>query len=191
MEGSAPDLHWWLPSPASFDASPWKLLSRMWTAAMGYTPAQFLFIPGQTAMSTAKETAIVIALYYLMIFYGRRSMKSRPAFELTTLFLLHNLFLSILSAFLLCLFVEELGPGVWKRGIYHSICGSGGWTKRLVTLYYVSFLVFFRIAISTPRNQSVNQTKHESLRKPPGELPNQILRTDRHPIPRSKKGTHE
>lgn len=92
-------------------------------------------------MSTAKETAIGLTFYYLMIFFGRRSMKSRPAFGMTSAFLLHNLFLSALSGFLLLLFVEELGPGLWKRGLHHAICGSGGWTKRLVTLYYISLPV--------------------------------------------------
>lgn len=88
-------------------------------------------------MSTAKETVIVISSYYLIILIGRKIMRGRPAFELTSQFQMHNLFLSVLSGFLLLLFVEELGPRLWKRGIYHSICGPGGWTKRLVTLYYV------------------------------------------------------
>ena len=105
---------------------------------MGYAPGDFLFIPGETILSTAKETATVIALYYLVIFYGKRWMKSRPAFEMTTLFLLHNFLLSVFSAFLLSLFIEELAPGLWAHGIYENICGTGGWTKRLVTLYYVS-----------------------------------------------------
>ena len=89
-------------------------------------------------MATARETAISITIYYLIIFYGRKVMKKRPAFELTSLFLLHNLLLSVLSAFLLLLFVQELGPGLWKHGVYNSICGPAGWTERLVTLYYVS-----------------------------------------------------
>ena len=89
-------------------------------------------------MATAKGTAIAITCYYLVIYIGRTVMKSRPAFELTSHFLLHNLFLSVLSGFLLLLFAEELGPEVWKRGLYHAICGAGGWTERLVTLYYVS-----------------------------------------------------
>ena len=89
-------------------------------------------------MATATETAIAITIYYLIVFYGRKAMKSRPAFELTSLFLLHNLFLSVLSAFLLVLFVQELGPGLWNYGVHNSICGPAGWTERLVTLYYVS-----------------------------------------------------
>lgn len=104
---------------------------------MGYPPTEFRFIPGTTPLSTAKETAVAITLYYMMIFYGRKAMKDRPAFELARPFLLHNLFLSVLSGFLLLLFVEELGPGVWKRGMWYSICGDGGWTERLVVLYYV------------------------------------------------------
>lgn len=136
-EGVVPYPYGWLPS-GSFEASPWVLFDRIWTAAMGYAPTGFLFIPGETPLSTAKETAIGITFYYLMNFVCRRSMKSRQAFDLTSAFLLHNLLLSILSGFLLLLFVEELGPGLWQHGIHHAICGSGGWTKRLVTLYYVS-----------------------------------------------------
>ena len=89
-------------------------------------------------MATGKETAVAITIYYLMIFYGQKAMRRRPAFELTSLFLLHNLFLSILSGFLLLLFIQELGPALWKHGVYNSICGPAGWTERLVTLYYVS-----------------------------------------------------
>ncbi|KAF6219180.1 hypothetical protein HO133_005005 [Letharia lupina] len=147
-EGSVPYPYGSLPS-GSLQAAPWVLFDRMWTAATGYAPTSFLFIPGKTPMSTAKETAVGIAVYYLMIFFGRRAMKGRPAFELTSLFLLHNLFLSLLSGFVLLLFVEELGPGLWKHGMHHAICGSGGWTKRLVTLYYVNYLIKYYELIDT------------------------------------------
>lgn len=138
MEVSAPSPQDSMLWPIHSAISPWVLFSRIWKAAMGYPPGDFVFIPGKTILSTAKETAAVIGLYYLVIFYGRKSMRSRPAFEMTTLFLLHNLLLSVLSAFLLSLFIEELAPGLWAHGIYQNICGTGGWTKRLVTLYYVS-----------------------------------------------------
>ena len=136
-EGSAPYPHDWSLSPKILSTSPWELFSKIWTAVTGYAPTNFIFIPGSTPLSTAKETAIVISSYYLIILIGRKIMRGRPAFELTSQFQMHNLFLSVLSGFLFLLFVEELGPRSWKRGIYHSICGSGGWTKRLVTLYYV------------------------------------------------------
>ena len=134
-EAGAPSLHEWWLQPGTFKVSPWELFSRIWTATTGYAPTSFLFLPGETAMATATETAIAITIYYLIIFYGRKAMKGRPAFELTSLFLLHNLFLSVLSAFLLVLFVQELGPGLWKYGVHNSICGPAGWTERLVTLY--------------------------------------------------------
>ena len=138
IETSGLYAHSWPLSPVSFSASPWALFFRIWTATTSYPPTSFDFIPGTTPMSTAKETAIAISCYYLMILIGRKWMQSRPAFELTSQFLLHNFFLSVLSAFLLLLFAEELVPGLWKRGMYYSICGAGGWTERLVTLYYVS-----------------------------------------------------
>ena len=136
-DGSAPYYHEWSISPEILSTSPWELFSKIWTAVTGYPPRNFVFIPGSTPMSTAKETTIVISSYYLILLIGRKVMKGRPACELTSQFLMHNLFLSVLSGFLFLLFVEELGPGLWKRGIYHCICGAGGWTKRLVTLYYV------------------------------------------------------
>ncbi|CAD6572769.1 MAG: hypothetical protein ASARMPREDX12_005440 [Alectoria sarmentosa] len=139
----------WPLSPTTLSKSPWELFSRMWTATMGYPPTDFRFIPGTTPMSTAKETAVAITLYYMLIFYGRKTMKDRPAFELARPFLLHNFFLSMLSGFLLLLFVEELGPGLWKHGTWYSICGDGGWTDRLVVLYYVNYLTKYFELIDT------------------------------------------
>ena len=127
----------WLLSPGLLSASPWALFSHIWIATTGYAPTSFDFIPGITPMSTLKETAIATSSYYLMILLGRKWMQSRPPFELASQFLLHNLFLSVLSGFLLLLFAEDLGPKLWKHGLYYSICGDGGWTDRLVTLYYV------------------------------------------------------
>lgn len=136
-DGSAPYPHDWSLSPKILSASPWELFSKIWAAVTGYPARNFVFIPGSTPMSTAQETAIMILSYYLIILIGRKMMRGRPAFQLTSQFQMHNLFLSVLSGFLFLLFVEELGPGLWRRGIYHCICGPGGWTKRLVTLYYV------------------------------------------------------
>lgn len=56
------------PPSGFFEARPWLLFGGIWTAAMGYAPAGFLFIPGETPMSTAKETAIGIMFYYSRIY---------------------------------------------------------------------------------------------------------------------------
>lgn len=136
-EGSASYPHDWLSSPRLVSTSPWEYYTKIWTAATGYEPTSFVFIPGSTPLSTAKEATIIKFSYYLIILMGHKIMRRRPAFDLSSQFLMHNLVFSVLSGFLLLLFVEELVPRLWKRGIYHSICGRGGWTQRLVTLYYV------------------------------------------------------
>jgi hypothetical protein len=39
---------------------------------------------------------------------------------------------------LLVLFIEQLLPTLARGGVFHAICSyDGGWTKELVTLYYV------------------------------------------------------
>ena len=106
---------------------------------MGYRAEDFEIVVGNTPMTTLKETALVITSYYLLVFVGREYMRRLPPFQLKDVFLLHNLFLSLLSAALLVLFVEQLAPTVWHHGVFYSICGSGGWTQKLTTLYYVRF----------------------------------------------------
>jgi fatty acid elongase 3 len=89
-------------------------------------------------MSTFKETGIFIVLYYAIIFAGRELMRNREPLKLKTLFLIHNLYLTVISAILLVLFIEQLLPTVVRRGIFHAICDAdGGWTQPLVVLYYV------------------------------------------------------
>ena len=119
------------------DLSPWQVFDRAWTVGMGY-PADTLDItPGVTPMLTLKSTAMMLASYYTVILGGRELMRSRPAFKLNDLFLVHNLYLTIISGALLVLFVEQLAPTIWKQGVFFAICGDGGWTGPLVTLYYV------------------------------------------------------
>ena len=105
---------------------------------MGYSPTDFKFVPGKTPMSTLKETAAVLVSYYIIIFGGREFMKNRPAYKLNALFMIHNLGLTLISGVLLALFIEQLLPTIWRNGVFFAICNhKGGWTKELVTLYYV------------------------------------------------------
>ena len=65
-------------------------------------------------------------------------MRNRPAFKLTGPFIIHNFYLTVISAVLLTLFLEQLIPTVYNHGIFYAICDvKGGWTPPLVTLYYV------------------------------------------------------
>ena len=89
-------------------------------------------------MSTWKETAIALGAYYLIVFGGREMMRNREAFQFPTIFKIHNLFLTLVSGCLLALFTEQLLSTVVNKGIFYAICDAdGGWTNRLVTLYYV------------------------------------------------------
>lgn len=119
------------------DLSPWRIFDKIWTAGMGY-PADTLDItPGAMPMLTLRSTAMMLVSYYTIVLGGRELMRSRPGFKLNDLFLIHNFYLTAISGALLVLFVEQLGPTIWKHGVFFTICGDGGWTEPLVTLYYV------------------------------------------------------
>jgi fatty acid elongase 3 len=106
---------------------------------MGYSPEQFRFLPGKTPISTFPATAGLLLTYYITIFAGREFMKNRAPLNLNSLFMVHNLYLTIISGTLLALFIEQLLPTVWRNGIFYAICNHrGGSTDRLVVLYYVS-----------------------------------------------------
>lgn len=105
---------------------------------MGYPVSEFRFQPGVTPMSTIKSAGIFVIIYYTIIFGGREWMRNREPYKLKGLFLAHNLILTLISAGLLALYIEELLPTVVRKGIFHSIChADGGWTQPLVVLYYV------------------------------------------------------
>ena len=121
-----------------FNFGPWASFDRIWTSVMGYPAEDFQFIPGSTPLSTLKECLAIIVIYYAVIFGGREWMRNRPAYELNGLFMAHNFMLTAISAVLLILFAGQLIPGIWQNGLYDGICGGTGWTKPLVTLYFVS-----------------------------------------------------
>lgn len=121
-----------------FGVELWPLFVKAYSPVMGYSPTDFRFVAGKTPFSTFRETATVLVSYYIIIFGGRELMKNRPAYKLNALFMMHNFGLTAISAVLLALFFEQLLPTVVKNGIFFSICNhKGGWTKELVTLYYV------------------------------------------------------
>lgn len=129
-----------LPPVGAVKFSPWEAFDRVWTSAVGYPAEEFKFIPGETPMATLREAVSMVVLYYAVIFGGQAWMKNRPAYKLNGLFMAHNFMLTVLSGTLLVLFAQQLIPSIWKHGLFDNICGASGWTKPLVTLYYVCFL---------------------------------------------------
>jgi fatty acid elongase 2/fatty acid elongase 3 len=116
----------------------WPLFDRAFTAVKGYHPQDFDFQPRQTPMSTLTETAAAIVTYYVVVFGGREIMRNREALKLKVPFIVHNFYLTAISGVLLALFIEQLVPTLYSHGIFYTICDArGGWTPRLVILYYV------------------------------------------------------
>lgn len=117
----------------------WPIFDKAWTAIVGYPVADFKFVPFETPLSTLQSSAVFIVVYYAIILGGRELMRNREPFKLKTLFLIHNFYLTAISAILLALFIEQLLPTVVRHGIFYAICNhNGGWTQPLVVLYYVS-----------------------------------------------------
>lgn len=116
----------------------WPLFERVFETVKGYKPQDFRFVSGETPLSTFPATATVLISYYIIVFGGRELMRNRKALQLNWLFKIHNLYLTVISGVLLSLFAEQLIPTVWRHGVFYAICAQkGGWTDKLVVLYYV------------------------------------------------------
>ncbi|KAI5461316.1 fatty acid elongase [Mariannaea sp. PMI_226] len=128
----------------------WPIFDKAWTACVGYPVDEFEFVPFKTPMSTLKSTSIFIVIYYIIIFGGREVMRNREPFKLKSLFLIHNFYLTVISAILLALYIEQLLPTVVRHGIFHAIChADGGWTQPLVVLYYLTYLTKYLELLDT------------------------------------------
>ena len=146
----------------------WPIFDKAFEYVVGYPVSEFQFIRGVTPMSTMPETAIMLVAYYVIVFGGREVMKSRPALKLNTLFMIHNLYLTIISGILLALFIEQLLPTIWRHGIFFAICDyEGGWTQPLIVIYYVS---------SAPQSDMIRdvEMRHGRLTWTLAQLPDQI-----------------
>ncbi|KAK7914386.1 hypothetical protein PG985_012089 [Apiospora marii] len=144
MESSFP-----LAKSGVIPLAPWKAFDHVYTSVMGYRAEEFRFVEGKTAFSTWPEVLGMIVLYVTVVFGGREFMRNRQPLKLNGLFKIHNLFLTLLSGGLLVLFMEQLVPQLWRDGLYENICGADGWTKPLVTLYYLNYITKYIELIDT------------------------------------------
>ncbi|RYP43439.1 hypothetical protein DL768_009927 [Monosporascus sp. mg162] len=128
----------------------WPCFSKAFEYFAGYPADDFKFEVGKTPMSTLKETSIFVVIYYAVIFGGREWMRNRPPYKLKGLFLIHNFYLTAISAILLALFIEQLLPTLVRRGIFYAICdANGGWTQPMVVLYYLNYLTKYLELLDT------------------------------------------
>ncbi|KAF9229285.1 GNS1/SUR4 membrane protein [Gyrodon lividus] len=97
------------------------------------------YIPGVTPLSTWPVVSAALASYLVIVFGIREVMKDRPPQKLNTLFRIHNAFLSLGSALLLALMVEEVAS-IWiKSGTYDTMCNETSWTPRLEFYYMINY----------------------------------------------------
>jgi hypothetical protein len=123
-----------------FGASLWTLLDNAYVATIAEPAADFRIVPGKIPMTTLSETFLALTTYYFVIFGGQQLMKGLPAFQLQTAFIIHNFYLTVISTGLLLLFIEQIVPTIYYEGVFFSICDArGGWTSKLVLLYYVCY----------------------------------------------------
>jgi fatty acid elongase 3 len=128
----------------------WPIFEAVFEPIVGYKPQDFRFVPGETPLSTFKVCAVTLLTYYVIIFGGRELMRNREPFKLNFLFKVHNFYLTAISGILLALFVEQLLPIVVRKGLFFAICDhQGGWTDKLVILYYLNYLTKFVELIDT------------------------------------------
>jgi len=86
------------------------------------------YVPGVTPLST-DETVVAALVGYLVVIFGIQAlMKNQSAYKLTTLFQVHNIFLTIGSGLLLVLMLEEILPVVWYKGFHAAICHESSWS---------------------------------------------------------------
>ncbi|KAF2455636.1 elongation of fatty acids protein 3 [Lineolata rhizophorae] len=133
-----------------FGVQLWPIFSAAFEPIVGYKPEEFRFVQGETPMSTLPTTAAMLIGYYILVFGGREFMKNREPIKLNGLFMIHNFYLTAISFCLLVLFAEQLIPTLTRNGVFYAICSyDGGWTDKLVILYYLNYLTKYLELIDT------------------------------------------
>ncbi|KTW29789.1 hypothetical protein T552_00994 [Pneumocystis carinii B80] len=119
----------------------WSIFSKIWEKSLGYPVERFEFVAGETYLSKWIHVIGIILVYYVVILVGKWVMSFFSAIKLNMLWKIHNLFLSVISGFFFLLLFEQMFPIIWKHGVYYSICNPKSWTQRVVTIYYINYLI--------------------------------------------------
>ncbi|GBE77948.1 GNS1/SUR4 membrane protein [Sparassis latifolia] len=108
-------------------------------APFSFPPHLRSYLHAKTPLSTPQEVFPTLAGYLVTIFSIRHVMKDRPPFKLQFLFQVHNALLSIGSAVLLALLLEQILPMAWKHGVFWALCDEDMWTDRLEFYYLMNY----------------------------------------------------
>lgn len=97
---------------------------------------------GATPLSTWKQVTPALMVYLAVIFGIQEVMRNRQPLKLNGPFQLHNIYLTLGSGLLLVLMLEEIGPIVFKNGLFHGMCSPNAWTSKLEFYYMINY--FFK-----------------------------------------------
>lgn len=84
--------------------------------------------PGITPLSTTPVVLSIMAAYLTTIFTIQHLLRDKQPYVLLTWFRAHNIILSLGSALLLALMLEEIVPIILQHGIRYAICDGAAWT---------------------------------------------------------------
>ncbi|KXS18110.1 fatty acid elongase [Gonapodya prolifera JEL478] len=110
-------------------------------ALLGVSPTDFRYETGVTPLSTWPIVIAGTIGYLASVFGGQYLMKNREAMRLDKLFLVHNIILVVLSGGLLWLYLEELVPMLWTKGLYYAMCDASAYTQNMEFVYYVNYII--------------------------------------------------
>ncbi|KAJ1988610.1 Fatty acyl-CoA elongase/Polyunsaturated fatty acid specific elongation enzyme [Dimargaris cristalligena] len=136
-------------APSIFPVNFYEHFAQGYQALVGKPAASFQYIRGETPLSTNLESFAIMATYFVVIFGGQAVMKNFNPIRANLLFQIHNFLLTVLSAGLLVLFVEQIYPILSQHGVFYSVCNSGAWTQPLELLYYLNYLTKYYELIDT------------------------------------------
>lgn len=102
-------------------------------------PSPLLSFTPSTPFYSISSLSLALIFYFSSIFGLQHHMSTRPAISsnnplLKWPFLVHNLVLSAGSGVLLFLMLQEVGPILWKRGAWGSVCDRASWTPVSILL---------------------------------------------------------
>ncbi|RKP10636.1 fatty acid elongase [Thamnocephalis sphaerospora] len=132
-----------------FGLSLYNTLAPVYQAVVGAHPDTFRFVVGKTPLSTVTEVAAVAVGYLVVIFGIQAIMRNRAPIAFPTLARMHNLLLSVGSAVLLLLHLEQVISMIAVKGLGWSLCDTEAWTQRLELLYYINYLFKYYELIDT------------------------------------------
>lgn len=129
----------------------WSVFSQCFEKIIGYSADDFIFIYDKTKLANGYHAIGIVLIYYLFVFGAQYTMKKwhLPSLKSTPMFQIHNLFLSLVSLILLLLLVEQIIPMVYHHGFFWSICSVEAFSPKLITLYYLNYLVKYTELIDT------------------------------------------